>query len=97
MFKPGRLWNLTFKCHLLSLGTYLEDVTNRNGEILSEFCAQNELRINNTYFSHKQQHKYTFYKRNNKSIIDHIITNRMFLPQQTVDICPQLTLEQTIN
>ncbi|XP_030750802.1 uncharacterized protein LOC115878433 [Sitophilus oryzae] len=58
-----------------------------NGEILTEFCGQNELRINNTYFRHKEQHKYTFYdNRNNKSIIDYIITNRSFLPQQIIDI-----------
>ncbi|XP_030753808.1 uncharacterized protein LOC115880664 [Sitophilus oryzae] len=60
---------------------------NRNGEILTEFCGQNELRINNTYFPHKKQHKYTFYdNRNNKSIINYIITNRSFLLQQIIDI-----------
>ncbi|XP_030766837.1 uncharacterized protein LOC115890674 [Sitophilus oryzae] len=49
--------------------------------------TKNELRINNTYFPHKEQHKYTFYdNRNNKSIIDYIITNRSFLPQQIIDI-----------
>ncbi|XP_030750157.1 uncharacterized protein LOC115877947 [Sitophilus oryzae] len=66
---------------------YNENITNRNGEILTEFCGQNELRINNTYFPHKEQYKYTFYdNRNNKSIIDYIITNRSFLPQQIIDI-----------
>lgn len=40
---------------------YNEDVTNRNGKMVAEFCAQNELRINHTYFPHKELHKYTFY------------------------------------
>ncbi|KAH1023768.1 hypothetical protein HUJ05_003370 [Dendroctonus ponderosae] len=66
---------------------YNENVTNRNGKMLTEFCAQNELRMNNTYFSHKEQHKYTFYdNRNNKSTIDYIITNQTFLPQQITDV-----------
>ncbi|XP_030767311.1 craniofacial development protein 2-like [Sitophilus oryzae] len=62
---------------------YNENITNRNGEILTEFCGQNELRIN-TYFPHKEQHKYTFY--GNRKIKDYIITNRSFLPQQIIDI-----------
>ncbi|XP_030758928.1 craniofacial development protein 2-like, partial [Sitophilus oryzae] len=57
------------------------------GDLNARIGNENELRINNTYFPHKEQHKYTFYdNRNNKSIIDYIITNRSFLPQQIIDI-----------
>lgn len=35
-----------------------EEVINNNGELLITLCAQNELRINDTYFPHKMQ--YTF-------------------------------------
>lgn len=36
-----------------------EHQINGNGETLVEFCAQNELRINTTYFDHKLQQKIT--------------------------------------
>ena len=36
------------------------DVLNYNGELLVNLCASNELRINNTFFDHKPQFKYTF-------------------------------------
>lgn len=32
---------------------FSEEVMNRNGEMLIEFCTHKELRINNTYFPHK--------------------------------------------
>lgn len=37
---------------------YNEAIINQNGEALIDFCARNEMRINNTYFPHKNQHKY---------------------------------------
>lgn len=30
-----------------------ENISNTRGNILVDFCAQNELRINNTFFQHK--------------------------------------------
>lgn len=64
-----------------------EEVLNQRGEMLTEFCALNELRINNTFYKHKIQNKYTFLdNRGNKSVIDYIITNRTIHPKQILDV-----------
>ena len=64
-----------------------EDHINENGELLLDLCAGKELRINNTFFEHKWQHKYTWSNtRGQESIIDFVITNRNVLPSQIVDI-----------
>ncbi|XP_056639351.1 craniofacial development protein 2-like [Diorhabda sublineata] len=64
-----------------------EKTLNSNGEQLIQFCAHNELRINNTFYPHKQQHKYTFENtRGHKSIIDYIITNRNIHPSKILDV-----------
>lgn len=66
---------------------YNEEITNENGELLIDFCARNELRINNTYFPHKEQHKYTFRNtRDQKSMIDYVISNRTIIPSQVIDV-----------
>ncbi|KAI4485477.1 hypothetical protein M0804_006982 [Polistes exclamans] len=45
--------------------------------MLINFCAMNELRINKTFYPHTPQHKFTFENtKEQKSIIDYIITNR---------------------
>ena len=50
-------------------------------------CTFNELRINNTFFDHKDQHKFTFTNtRGFKSIIDYIVTSRHLHPSQILDI-----------
>ena len=44
-----------------------EDVLNYNGELLVNVCASNELWINNTFFDHQPQFKYTFmYEESNQ-------------------------------
>ncbi|XP_056647281.1 uncharacterized protein LOC130451947 [Diorhabda sublineata] len=59
-----------------------EETLNSNGEQLIQFCAHNELRINNTFYPHKQQHKYTFENtRGHKSII-----NRNIHPSKILDV-----------
>jgi endonuclease/exonuclease/phosphatase family metal-dependent hydrolase len=64
-----------------------EDVLNENGVQLIDFCSRNEMRINNTFYPHKEQHKYTFINtRNQKSTIDYIITNRQIHPSQISDV-----------
>lgn len=64
-----------------------ENVTNNNGEMLITLCAQNELRINNTFYAHKKQHKYTFGNtRDQNSVIDYIISNRTIHPSQILDV-----------
>lgn len=50
-------------------------------------CAQDELRINNTFFQHKQSQKYTFGNtRNQKSSIDFVISNWLVHPSQILDV-----------
>ncbi|XP_045466615.1 craniofacial development protein 2-like [Harmonia axyridis] len=64
-----------------------EDVLNDNGEMLITTCAENELRINNTFFQPKQSQKFTFDNtRNQNSSIDFIISNREVHPSQIFDI-----------
>lgn len=64
-----------------------EEIINDRGEMLIEFCTYNELRINNTYFRHKPQHKITFRgSRGVTSTIDYILTNRAIVPEQVLDI-----------
>ncbi|XP_057671969.1 uncharacterized protein LOC130903737 [Diorhabda carinulata] len=72
---------------LVELRIGLTITLNSNGEQLIQFCAHNELRINNTFYPHKQQHKYTFENtRGHKSIIDYIITNRNIHPSKILDV-----------
>lgn len=62
-----------------------EEYINDNREILITLYAQNDLRINNTVYEHKGQHKYTFgITRNKNSVIDYIITNREIQPSPSM-------------
>lgn len=36
-----------------------EGTENENGELLTDFCCQNNLRINNTFFEHDERYKVT--------------------------------------
>ncbi|XP_045480919.1 uncharacterized protein LOC123685307 [Harmonia axyridis] len=64
-----------------------EEVINSNGELLINLCALSELRINNTFFHHKAQHKYTFENsRGQRSTIDYILSNRHIHPAQVRDV-----------
>lgn len=64
-----------------------EDTINENGERLIEMCLMNSLRINNTYFDHRIQHKITFSdSRGRSSMIDFIITNREIHPKNILDV-----------
>lgn len=61
------------------MGIYGEETRNTNGERLIDFCIQNGLVIQNSFFQHKDCHKYTREEpgRNEKSIIDYIITEKI--------------------
>lgn len=64
-----------------------EEACNDNGVMLTQFCADNELRINNTFFKHKIQHKITWQNnRNQTSILDYIVSNRNLHPSQILDV-----------
>ncbi|MCP3656858.1 MAG: endonuclease/exonuclease/phosphatase family protein, partial [Herbaspirillum sp.] len=53
---------------------------NANGEALLDFCAINGLSIMNTFFQHKDTHKYTWYRDTlgQRSIIDFFIVSGLF-------------------
>ena len=60
------------------VGKHGEDIRNNNGRRLLEFSQLNNLIITNTFYSHKNIHKYTreVPSRNEKSIIDYILVQR---------------------
>ncbi|KAK5649093.1 hypothetical protein RI129_003985 [Pyrocoelia pectoralis] len=53
---------------------------NNNRDRLLQLCTENNLIIMNTFFMHKDIHKYTREapSRNEKSIVDYIVTNKPF-------------------
>ncbi|KAJ4431148.1 hypothetical protein ANN_19743 [Periplaneta americana] len=53
-----------------------ERVENQNGKALKDFCAHNEMRITNSYFNHREIHKFTWSQRGLRSIIDYVLVNR---------------------
>jgi len=48
---------------------------NHNGAALRDFCAFNKLKVTNSFYRHKDRHKFTWEARGTKSIIDYIIIN----------------------
>jgi hypothetical protein len=58
--------------HIRSEG---EQTVNNNGRDLIDFCLFYTLKIMNTFFRHKNIHKFTWEARGIKSIIDYIIIN----------------------
>jgi len=64
-----------------------EGEINDNGDLLINFCSMNSLRMNNTFFNHKRDHKITWSdSRGWHSMIDYIITNRSIHPSQILDV-----------
>ncbi|KAK9881036.1 hypothetical protein WA026_014379 [Henosepilachna vigintioctopunctata] len=64
-----------------------EDQINDNGELMVNLCSFNNLRINNTFYNHKDIYKYTFFNsRKQTSMVDYIVTNRNILPSQILDV-----------
>ncbi|GFG36537.1 hypothetical protein Cfor_09350 [Coptotermes formosanus] len=57
------------------VGTNGETTLNSNGRKLIDFCTFNNLKIMNTFFNHKEIHKFTWEARGHKSVIDYFITN----------------------
>jgi len=55
------------------IGPYGEKATNHNGATLKDFCAFNKLKITNSFYRHKDIHKFTWEARGTKSVIDYII------------------------
>lgn len=60
------------------VGIHGESTINNNGERLIYRCTHCDLKITNSYFAHKEIHKYTWHQnaRGLKSIIDYIIVKK---------------------
>jgi len=60
------------------IGRYGEQHRNNNGKRIIKYCIEQDLIITNTYFKHKDIHKYTREQASKieKSIIDNILTGR---------------------
>jgi len=50
-------------------------LNNISNKLIDFFCTCNNLKIMNTFFKHKEIHKFTLEARGHKSIIDYFITN----------------------
>jgi len=57
------------------IGTYGEQVTNHNGAVLRDFCVLNNIKITNSFYRHKDIHKFTWEARGARPIIDCIVIN----------------------
>ena len=64
------------------IGSYGEEVKNRNGQKLLGLCATNELVVLNTIYQHKDIHKYTWESKGRglTSIIDYFIVKKAMRP-----------------
>ncbi|XP_049779183.1 craniofacial development protein 2-like [Schistocerca cancellata] len=61
------------------MGKFGEDMeANRNEKQLLDFCASMGLVITNSFFKHKNIHRYTWEGRGTRSVIDYIITDQEF-------------------
>ena len=68
------------------IGAFSVGNKNREGERILDFCVLNNLAIMNTFYKHKEEHKWTWYRWSqegqqytDKSMIDLIITNNKTL------------------
>lgn len=64
-----------------------EHLSHDDGDILVEFCAQINFRINNTFFDHDFKYRYTFINAQGQvSMIHCILTDRQFNPTEILDV-----------
>ena len=70
-----------------AVGKEGETTTSPNGKRLIDFCLKNNMKVANTFFPHKNVHKYTRVneERNEKSIIDYVIVSSSLF-YSTMDI-----------
>ena len=71
------------------IGKEGEETISPNGERLLDFCLRNNMKIANTFFPHKNIHKYTRENedRSEKSIIDYIVvSNSLFYSTMDVKV-----------
>jgi hypothetical protein len=56
-------------------------VLNKNGKTLRNFATFNKLKVTNTFFRHKDIHKYTWTSRGYRTITDFLLVNRKLAAQ----------------
>lgn len=75
--------NAKLKCETGNkvVGKFAEGEYNDSGERIVELCNQYQLKIANTFFQHKEIHRYTWERpsMNQKSILDYIIVKQLSL------------------
>jgi exonuclease III len=59
-----------------NIGTFGKTTCNNNGLKLRDLVLYNDFKIMNTFFQHKDAHKYTWSARGACSVIDYIICNQ---------------------
>jgi hypothetical protein len=75
-----------------------ENTISKNGEKLLDFVSYNHLKIMNTFFGHKDSNKYTWSAREQKSIIDYLLTNEKLSPLiLDTRVCHSLKFNQIIT
>jgi hypothetical protein len=57
------------------VGTNGEASLSNSGKKLIDLCTFSNLKVMNTFFKHKEIHKFTWKARRYKSVIDYFITN----------------------
>jgi hypothetical protein len=62
------------------IGPHVESILNENGQKLRDFCTFDKLRITNTFFKHRNIHKYTSEARSSKSTLNYVIVNEKIWP-----------------
>lgn len=66
------------------IGNNGEQTLNENGKSLRNFAVFNHLKVTNSFFRHRDIHRYTWTSRGQKSIIDYILVNKR-LSSQVLD------------
>jgi hypothetical protein len=62
-----------------NIGPNEQNTCNRNGKRSIDFAIYNNIKIINSWYQHKDSHKYTWSARGQRSIIDYIICNKNYL------------------
>jgi hypothetical protein len=57
------------------IGMHGKETVNRNDNRLIDSSLDNNLKITNTFFQHKERHRYTWAARHYQSVLDYIRVN----------------------
>lgn len=57
------------------IGRHGDEHLNENGKLLLDFCVGNSLTVMNTFFEHRDVHKYTWFRGTQRSLIDFVMVS----------------------